>query len=71
LFALAAAAQHNSKICFSVAHVSTNRGTNGGIVTALGGMGTQIVNIVTLICEHLNKVLLQSESCVVGTNGYS
>jgi hypothetical protein len=34
-------------------------------------MGTQIVNIVTLICEHLNKVLLQSESCVVGTNGYA
>jgi hypothetical protein len=68
LFTLTTSAQNNAKISFAIADVTTHGSADWRVVTALGGMGPEVDDIVALIREHIYEVLFQGVASVVGAN---
>jgi hypothetical protein len=68
LFTLTASAKNNAEVSFAIANVTAYRSTNWWVVTALGGMGPEVDDIVPLIRQHINEVLFQGVASVVGAN---
>lgn len=68
LFSLSASPQHDAEIGLAVTYLSTNRGANRRIVATLGGVSAKIIDIMALVGQHLDQVLLQGVSGVVGAD---
>ena len=71
LLALAATTEHDAEVCLAVTHNTPDTGTDGRVITALSGMGAEVLHVVTRLLQDRDEVLLQVVPCVICSDCYA